>query len=421
MIVHARELPQHTTGADLAFALSAFQRIKDQLKAERRVNREKDKRIKKLEQELNIALKPPSNKTDRNEFIYNYQTQINMLTKSTCTQLEEITQLRALLNEQSTTSILTIDANRHETEKLRDQLAMTQEDLSKVHLDLTNKEEQLKTSILELKRTRRIAQSHQKHVQELEQSCKTLKHENDDTRDHHRLLILESQKDINKHRLLEFKWGMEHEQLSSALAQCQYEAHQAVEQTREEARRQTLESLAVLSRLLAEERQRSKEVAIELKEERTTLEKVTEELVQEKKRTYESTLQPQLQASIQQQKREMIVVTPTTSTSTSTSTKMNPFFEAAADAADENEETRNSTGSNNKSLRISIAKQTTNSGVVNEDYDNNDNEEDVIISDVYQRALDSVAHLVIDHTDSVRTSHVHLQTLKRSMMDLKLY
>ena len=277
----------------------------------------------------------------------------------------------------------------------------------------------MKTSILELKRTRRIAQSHQKHVQELEQSCKTLKHENDDTRDHHRLLILESQKDINKHRLLEFKWGMEHEQLSSALAQCQYEAHQAVEQTREEARRQTLESLAVLSRLLAEERQRSKEVAIELKEERTTLEKVTEELVQEKKRTYESTLQPQLQASIQQQKREMIVVTPTTSTSTST--KMNPFFEAAADAADENEETRNSTGSNNKSLRISIAKQTTNSGVVNEDYDNNDNEEDVIISDVYQRALDSVAHLVIDHTDSVRTSHVHLQTLKRSMMDLKLY
>ena len=396
-----RQFPQQTTGADLAFALSSFHRIKDQLKAERRVSRQKQLRIQQLEKDIDAlnnsrhtiqtAIESKAS-ASADQYIQATKTQMHTLTHTTQVQLAEITHLRALLNEQHTASTLTIDANRYETEKLRDTLESVNNQLKEIREVNELALEKVKRCDFETRKNQRVMQTLKEKNIEMKQEKKKLQIETSEVRKDHKMLLIESKKNEDHHRTLELQWTLESEQLTQGLERCRKEALLVVGQTQEEERNKTNvirneqnNSLTVLSNLLQEERMKLEEVAVEL--------------ANEKRRV--RALEYEMEELRYNNRNSSVITTPQAPSVNDlrSSDMLNGFMQAVEEEKDDHE--------------------------VDQDEDKEDDKIEIIQqqqqpqSEYYQKALDSVAHLVIDSQASMTSSRIQLQSLKNSFIELK--
>ena len=265
---HQRQLPQHTTGADLAFALSAFQRIKDQLKSERSISREKNKQINQLKHDLTHAQKqvrtPRENQLivqeTTKQYMHAHDGQIKTLERATISQTTSIKNLRQQLDDNRTSSKRTIGQQRLEADKLREILKRTTEELTSVRIDAEIQTDATRRTDLENERLKQLLELTTGQLSSTTTERNGLREECEDTRSNHKDLLLESKKFQEKHKLIELQWDMNYEIMSTSLEQCREDAHTLADQVNEDARRAEI----LLRELVREERSKLEEVTIDL-------------------------------------------------------------------------------------------------------------------------------------------------------------
>ena len=276
---HQRQLPQHTTGADLSFALSAFQRIKDQLKSERSISREKNKQIIQLKHDLTHAQKqvrtPRENQLivqeTTKQYMHAHDEQIKKLERAAISQTASIKNLRQQLDDNRTSSKRTIVQQRLDADKLREILKRTTEELTSVRIDAEIQTNATRRTDLENKRLKQLLELTTGQLSSMTTERNGLREECLDIRTNHKDLLLESKKLKEKHKLIELQWDMNYEMMSTSLEQCREDAHTLADQVNEDARRKMHQlrdeqnaAEILLRGLVREERSKLEEVTIDL-------------------------------------------------------------------------------------------------------------------------------------------------------------
>ena len=321
---------EQLTGADLSFVLSSFKRLKDLLKGERKISREKQKRIQNLERLIdnNHNIKQISDINNNQQliaktFIASQQRLMNTSKK----QMMTIVSLRERIQEESLHHKEQLKRSRNENNQIRDcmkQLASSLKEsdeekniANKNYSNLQIDHENLKQEVCMLK----------KQVTELTSKLKELQDECNDVRYAHKETLIQKNECDGKHQLLKLQWDAQHEHLLSLLEETKRDAMTSVLQIREESLNETeivikqqKKQIDMLKSSVFEERKSLKLLAINLAKQKLKAERLERILGQQQQHSKELAAiakeqrkqqQENVEIDMDQQLEEMSITTPT--------------------------------------------------------------------------------------------------------------
>ena len=297
------------TGADLSYALSSFKRIKDLYKAERTLTREKQKYIEILEQsnqQQSKAIKAIKAINNNNDTSHptptapgptaSHDLHIKSL-RHTITTLHEKNNAQAFNHN---TQLL---AQREENHKLLDHMRLLKEELITMTMHNTLLEEKNKRGMLDMKALQQKVTDAQAECQTMYTKAIDFQHECNEVREAHKALLIDTTHSLNEQALLKAQLEQEQARLLRLLKQQQpprtLDGSRSLrngtnvvtaatvakdtpqEDTTTEDRLVDLdktETIQNLFLLLREERERLKELALELAQEKMKNQRLQHEI-----------------------------------------------------------------------------------------------------------------------------------------------